>query len=281
MENIKYKLFSIDLDGTILSRVFRKISKNNCKAIQKYMNYGGIPILNSGRSPWMMTRIVKKINSYGNKKIKYISCWNGALIKDLSTNLYSASFLNNKYAWMILNILHQSKKVIAWFYLAKNPSFKYIKIYPRFSITRLIKSLGKFLTINENDDLTSTKIIIYGDKNNVTTIYDKMINASFSKFINIIRSNDKVIEIMPLGVDKGFAIRQIALKLNIPIHKVITIGDSFNDLAAFKNSGFAICVKHRKNNKLSQYANVTMKYKKNILEKALNQFIIQDINHKV
>ena len=41
---------------------------------------------------------------------------------------------------------------------------------------------------------------------------------------------------MPLGIDKGFAIRQISHKLHIANNKVATIGDSFNDLAAFKNS---------------------------------------------
>lgn len=51
MKNIKYKLFSIDLDGTILSRIFKKPSKKNCLAIQNFMNCGGIIILNSGRAP--------------------------------------------------------------------------------------------------------------------------------------------------------------------------------------------------------------------------------------
>lgn len=280
MKNIKYKLFSIDLDGTILSRIFKKTSKKNCLAIQNFMNCGGIAILNSGRAPWMMEKIIKKINSYGNNKIKYISCWNGAFIQDLSTNLSSSSFLDSQYAWKILNILQQSKKTIAWFYLAKNPSLKYIKIYPKFSITRLIKSLGNFSSIKENDNLSSMKILIYGNKNTIATIYDKITNADFSKFINVIKSSAKVIEIMPLGIDKGYAIRQITLKHNIPIKNVVAIGDSFNDLAAFKNSGFSICVKHRKNNKLSQHASITIKYKKNILDYVLNHFIFQDINHE-
>lgn len=276
MKTIKYNLFSIDLDGTVLSRVFRKISKKNCLAIQNYMNYGGIPILNSGRSPWMMTKIVNKINRYGNNKIRYIACWNGALIKDLATNLSFISFLNNEYAWKILEIIRQWKKVNVLFYLAKNPALKHIKIYPKFSLIRLVKFFGKFYSIKKNDDLTSTKITIYGNKDKIVAIYNKIINANFAKFINVINSNNKVIEIMPLGIDKGFAIRQISHKLHIANNKVATIGDSFNDLAAFKNSAFAICVKRRKNNQLSKHASVTLKYKKNIFEDVLNQFILQD-----
>ncbi len=57
------------------------------------------------------------------------------------------------------------------------------------------------------------------------------------------RSNNRFIEIMPLGADKGEGLRFVAEWASIPMDRFIAVGDALNDLPMLREAGFAISFK--------------------------------------
>jgi HAD superfamily hydrolase (TIGR01484 family) len=78
---MKYKLFSIDLDGTLLSKT-KRISKKNISALVEYKKNGGEIVIATGRSIISAMKYVNKLNNF-NLDIKYLITFNGAKIINL------------------------------------------------------------------------------------------------------------------------------------------------------------------------------------------------------
>jgi hydroxymethylpyrimidine pyrophosphatase-like HAD family hydrolase len=78
---MKYKLFGIDLDGTLLSKN-KKISAENLKAISRYVNDGGIPVIITGRSFVSSKKYVSEIEEYTQTEMPFLIGFNGAYIYD-------------------------------------------------------------------------------------------------------------------------------------------------------------------------------------------------------
>jgi hydroxymethylpyrimidine pyrophosphatase-like HAD family hydrolase len=81
----KYKLLGIDLDGTLLSKL-KRISKPNLEAIKDYIQQGGIPVVTTGRSIVSAEIFAKQLDAFSITKSPFVIAFNGAYIKDLTTN---------------------------------------------------------------------------------------------------------------------------------------------------------------------------------------------------
>jgi hydroxymethylpyrimidine pyrophosphatase-like HAD family hydrolase len=90
---MKYKLFGIDLDGTLLSKN-KKISNKNLQAINRYINAGGMPVIITGRSFVSAKLYVKEIEEYCQTKLNFLVGFNGAYIHNLKTNEIRKSVIN-------------------------------------------------------------------------------------------------------------------------------------------------------------------------------------------
>ncbi|MGL4951854.1 MAG: HAD family hydrolase, partial [Mycoplasma sp.] len=72
-KKIKYKLFSIDLDGTLLTRR-KKISDEDMSALKVYMENGGEVLVNTGKSLNSTLKHIKQIEDGTGFKLNYLSC---------------------------------------------------------------------------------------------------------------------------------------------------------------------------------------------------------------
>jgi hydroxymethylpyrimidine pyrophosphatase-like HAD family hydrolase len=81
---MKYKLFGIDLDGTLLSKN-KRISNKNLQALSRYINDGGIPVIITGRSFVSSREYVRKIEQYTQSKMPFLVGFNGAYIQNTKT----------------------------------------------------------------------------------------------------------------------------------------------------------------------------------------------------
>ena len=104
-----YKLLSLDLDGTLLSPILRHAKKADCIAIQRYMDAGGIPFINTGRAPWAIVKTIKRINKYGNNRIRLISCWNGSYIQDFNDGETLIKKISHVYVKNIFDIVKKHR----------------------------------------------------------------------------------------------------------------------------------------------------------------------------
>jgi HAD superfamily hydrolase (TIGR01484 family) len=94
---MKHKLLALDLDGTLLSKT-KKISENNFRAIQKFVNNGGIVVVTTGRSIVSTQKFVKAIDTYTQVPSKYIIALNGAYIKNLENGELITTLVPNNIA---------------------------------------------------------------------------------------------------------------------------------------------------------------------------------------
>ena len=58
----------------------------------------------------------------------------------------------------------------------------------------------------------------------------------------VTRSNPEFVEVMNARVDKGTALGFVAAKLNVPLERVLAIGDSFNDIPMLEAAGFGVAM---------------------------------------
>lgn len=57
---------------------------------------------------------------------------------------------------------------------------------------------------------------------------------------DITSSNNRFIEVLPPGANKGMALRALAEWANIPMERFVAVGDAMNDLPMLKEAGFAV-----------------------------------------
>jgi hydroxymethylpyrimidine pyrophosphatase-like HAD family hydrolase len=110
---MQYKLFSIDLDGTLLNK-WKKISKKNIYSLKKYSDAGGNILINTGRSISSITKIISKLHN-ASININFISTLRGAYIINKSNNEITKSRIPGDIVSQIIDYCKKNKLVI-WIY---------------------------------------------------------------------------------------------------------------------------------------------------------------------
>lgn len=281
MDNQKtsYKLMSLDLDGTLLSTILLRAKKADCQAVQDYMSAGGIPFINTGRAPWAIRKTVNRINNVGPNKIKLISCWNGAYLKDLNDGEIIEKTISHEHCKKILDISKQYKGAHIWFHTTKSLQNETVYVHPKNLFLQMVYPLAKLENVNKLSDITSYKIdIISAHKPIVSKIYHELVKQNLDKLVTISHSSPRLIEITPYQINKGYAVNYFAKKYNIAKNEIVTIGDSFNDLSAFQQSALAIGINPRNPN-LLKHCDAIIKHKSKGVKEAIEDFLIKNVDN--
>ena len=282
MDNKKtsYKLLSLDLDGTLLSPILRRAKKEDCIALQDYMTAGGMPFINTGRAPWAIQKTVDKINNAGPNKIKLISCWNGSYIQDLNDGQIVQTKISHEYCKKIFEITKQYKGAYIWFHTPAGIENQTLYVYPKNIFLSIGYRLARLASVDQISDLTSFKIdIISINKSTVAKVYHELIRQNLNRLVTISHSSPRLIEITPSRINKGYAINFFAKKYNISKNEIVSIGDSFNDLSAFKNSALSIGI-NPKNPNFLEHCDAVINHKSKGVREAIDDFLIKDVDNE-
>jgi len=270
-----YKLLSLDLDGTLLSGVMHKAKKPDCLALQEFMDCGGIPLINTGRAPWAVVKAVRQINKYGPNRIKLISCWNGAYIRDFSTGQTYERHISHEYCSKILNIVKEFSGAKVWFYTTRGAAKKRVECYPNNKLLKFVYTRSNLCKIKDENDLTSSKIVIFSSNRlEVAKVNHELMKQNLQQMVTINHTSPRMIEIMPGGVNKGYAINLIANKYKISKNEIVAMGDSFNDLSAFTNSALSIGINPKDPNLLIHCDEIVDKKAQGVKE-AIHKYLLK------
>src|SRR5262249_17233293 len=55
--------------------------------------------------------------------------------------------------------------------------------------------------------------------------------------INQVKSQREYLEILPPGIDKGVALRELAKAIDVPLARIVAFGDNMNDLTMIQTAG--------------------------------------------
>ncbi|MCC3160898.1 MAG: Cof-type HAD-IIB family hydrolase [Mollicutes bacterium PWAP] len=229
-----------DLDGTLFDKFGKnKISKKNINALNLLVKEGKKVVISTGRSYEKSINYIKDIN------FEFGSFQNGAVIAKKNGEILKESYIDEKVAKIIFNIIHNKK--LEYFIngnnLVYNKKFRFISnVLVSFTNYKSTKEkISKFTKIK--------KIVIW---NFFNKSFIKKLNKKLNKIKNIssvTSSGGKTIEITSSYSTKGLAIKYICQNIyKLKNYNAVHFGDSMNDsttkeyatLIAMKNSSIEL-----------------------------------------
>ncbi len=256
-----YKLIASDMDGTLLNSV-GEIPAKNVEAVKKAMDAGVEFAIVTGR-PYASARSVLSDNGIINSAA-VIGC-NGAQVTDKHGNLIKSHYLDKDSLIKIME-LAEEKNIYYQIY-----DDNYIFTKSRLKLLNMIKnysgkSLKKHITLRNIvngfkrlffADVKVKKNIIEYAKAEEKGFYKIQVASTDQKQLNSFRGHLKDIpniditssfyfnlEIGPVGITKGTALRELAESQGIAKEDVIAFGDNYNDIPMIEYAGCGVAMEN-------------------------------------
>jgi len=241
----KFDAYFIDLDGTTFDKNHNDISIENINAIKKKSKEAHV-IVSTGRPLNVLIPIMKELNS------EYGIAQNGAIIVDKTGKIIYDKTITGNNSKKIINYIIENNIPVKvnedlHFYNPKLITKIFVKKY-KFSWKSNYNGL-----IENNDKYR--KILICGyTKYKIKKIKSEI--ESFNIPLSIVQTvNGWLLEITSHDATKGIASKWLCEnKLNVNYRNAVHIGDTMNDISAFKILGHGIAMKNS-NKKVKSYAN--------------------------
>lgn len=229
-------LICTDLDGT-LYRNDKSISEENKEAIEFFKREGGSFTFITGRLPYYST------DAYlaARPNVPY-GCINGGGVYDGESERYIwtmelaheaielARYIDGHFSDVGIQLCHFDRTMFA----------------RQNGVTEVFRQITGLPNYECGfDDLSDplAKIIFCSDENEKLLAIEKDLKAhELGCDFDFIRSEQRLFELLPKGVNKGLALGKLAEYLGIEMSRTIAIGDYDNDAAMLKAAGCGIAV---------------------------------------
>ena len=230
------KLFVSDLDGTMLPDG-NVVSAENIAAVRRAVEAGVTVTIATGR---MFEAALPVARALG-VDVPIIS-YNGGLIKSPSGRVYEEHTVDPALAHDIIAFCKER----GW----------YIQSYSG-GVLRYVEACDESRFYENSQKLTgeavgwdglfahtegNCKLLLVTKELSVTLARVEAVLAAFGERVDVMRSADCLIEIVPKGISKASALRSLAEKLGIAIEETMAIGDAYNDLPMLKAAGKSIAM---------------------------------------
>jgi hypothetical protein len=223
------RILFTDLDGTLLDDQ-KNITPGNHAAIDEALAQGHIIVISTGRP--LVSAMMQAHNLGLDKEGCYVISYNGSQIYDI----YHQKTLYGKGI---------ARELAAPLFRAAAARGLYIQTYNDTHILTEhdgpeLQQYTKTIKIPYHivDDIDAALTddpykLIAIDLENQQTLYDfqNEVLSQYQGILDSFYSHDWLLEIVPAGVSKGFAVRWMCDYLGIPIENSVAAGDAQNDIA--------------------------------------------------
>lgn len=234
-EKFKGYLLVTDMDGTLLDSKGR-LSEENIKAIEYFVNNGGIFTIATGRMLPSAQRFINKI-----KINAPIILYNGSKVYDYKPQeVIYEKYLEEDRKSVIQKVAKDYQNLGVEIYSEEN-----IYIYRKCEYTNRLSKKG-YDVIEKIEDKhwkqKWIKVLFIGNKFEI----DKLEEEFELRYDTgtVIRSGEKFLELTCNETSKGQALRELANKIGIQKEKIIAIGDNMNDLEMIQYAEFGFAVQN-------------------------------------
>lgn len=242
MPKINYGMIISDFDGTLV-KDDGTVSQINKQAISKYIENGGIFAISTGRLP---AGIVSRAKELGLKGV--VSCCQGSVILDIQTEeLFLNGGIPNAIAVKICEKMEEMGLHIhvygLWSYYSNmddEPLKWYENIVKHKAELVTDKPISTFVKENGLDVCKILAIVAPSDNEKVREELKRMEFEGCS----VTKSSEYLVEVLNENYSKGTAVEFLAKRYNIPIEKVIGVGDQSNDVSMIQTAGLGVAVKN-------------------------------------
>lgn len=220
----------LDLDGTLLNPD-KKISERNLKAIEK-LNRNQIPVIIATARPPRTVRYLLPEEIQSSAIMIY---YNGAMIVSEQLSINQHFTIDSILSSEIIDYLIEMERH-HWLSIEAEDRWYSYKDLDYSSIMKVTSNPQK-IDLNELRQINPTKILV----SNLSSF--ESLNKKFSNRTNIVNTDsNQLTQIMGLNISKEHAVKVIAVKLGIPLNKIVVFGDDFNDLGLFKLCGYPVAM---------------------------------------
>ncbi len=235
---MKFRLAVADVDGTLIDHS-GEIPSELFTALDAFRREGGLFTLATGRPIDGARRFVKELDL----DLPFI-VFNGSVIYDYSREeVLREVSLPFELALTALR-LSEHRDVDVFMYRGRD-------IYVS-SITEPVEGymakdgikclpVGNLADYLQRERFNPPKLLFIGDTKESVRIMEELVELGFPD-VNYVQSDASYIELLPPGSSKGEALEWLAAHLEIPMNKVLCIGDNHNDLQMIRRAGCGVAV---------------------------------------
>ena len=257
MRKINYPLIVSDFDGTLVNED-GSISEKNKKAIADYVAAGGAFVISTGRLPAAIISRAQELGLVGK-----VCCCHGAIIVDIQTkevifegrlSLESTIAACKRMEELDLHI----QLYDLWDFYANKDDLP-LRMYENTTKTKAIRVLDRPLaSLIEEKGVCAYKVLAMVEPENNAALL-KTLQAENFDGCEVTKSADFLVEVVNKNYSKGTAVEFLANYYNVPLEKVIAVGDQINDMAMIERAGLGIAVNNA-DNALKEKANYVCKH---------------------
>lgn len=230
------RLFVSDLDGTMLPDG-NVVSAENIAAVRRAVEAGVMVTIATGRMFEAALPVAKALGV----DVPIIS-YNGALIKSPSGHIYEEHLIDPLLAHDILTFCKER----GWYIQSYSGGvLRYVEICNE---SRFYENSQKLTGMAVGWDglyahvAGNCKLLLVTEGREVTIKRAETLLSAFGTQVDVTRSADCLIEIVPKGISKASALQSLAAKLGIPIEETMAIGDAYNDLPMLRAAGKSVAM---------------------------------------
>lgn len=265
------KLLAVDIDGTLINYEQPDISVKDKEAIIKAGKKGVHVVLISGRNYYSMKRFLDdlSIKDYG------ITINGGIVIDMQNEEKILETYLDTDIAQGLTQIFEEEKVPYAIFgglkaYAPKkhenHPTVEYLNIEKDNMV--IYDDTREFLnTVKVNKYITMT------DDKNLDRI-SSVIKSKYGDRVFVEYGFSGLVEIYPIGMNKGIALKNLADKLEISMDQVMAIGDAENDISMIEAAGIGVAMGNAVKNVKDHADYVSRTIEENGVAYAIEHFIL-------
>jgi cof-like hydrolase len=230
------KLFVSDLDGTMLPDG-NVVSPENIAAVRRAADAGVVVTIATGR---MFEAALPVAEALG-LDVPIIS-YNGGLIKSPSGRVYEEHTVDPALAHDLIAFCQER----GWYIQSYSGGvLRYVEPCDESRFyENSQKVAGKAVGWDGLFAYTAgnCKLLLVTKELPVTLTRAEAVLTAFGAQVDVTRSADNLIEIVPKGISKASALKSLAEKLGFSIEETMAIGDAYNDLPMLQAAGKSIAM---------------------------------------
>lgn len=239
---MKYLLAAIDIDGT-LSNSNKELSGYTVSTIIKAQKRGMRVVIASGRPTKGLAYYADLLHIYDYGG--YVMAYNGGQITEWSTGkcIFNKA-LNQESIKMAIELARKTKTTIIAYsnneILTETPNDEFI---PKLSRNNRmpIRGVDDFLQTAITMNPAPVKLLLSCSPDVIEKTVGKF-KDNLKDYMDVFRSADTFIELVPKGIDKGSSLSHLAKHLNIHPDQIIAFGDESNDISMLRFVGLGVAV---------------------------------------
>lgn len=239
--NINCGLIVSDFDGTLITDN-QQILPEVRKAINDYVRAGGIFAVCTGR---MLNSILPQVRLLGLKGL--VIAYQGTVIADIETGkiVKNGGMTYNEVSEICKNFEQLGQGVNIYcdgkIYTNYSEDNIYIRRYEQIIGVKAEHLNCKIYDFVTERKLFCQKVLSIVNENERKDIYMQLLKRIGDRF-DVTCSASVLVEVSPLGDNKGEALKFLADYYNIPIEKTVAAGDNLNDLPMIEAAGIGCAV---------------------------------------